>query len=271
MEGKLINYFLLSKGSLSSELLSVAISLTQIEKENIKALNINWNDSTSEIRKNIENNIQSAKDNKIIFLTESFGDTSTNYIIPYIEKGKIDVVTGTNLEMIITILKEDGKLKFEKILYRIKEKGIKSIKVINNTNEKELKTYTRIILMGIGSLPMKFYETLNISIDEEFSQKPHILTIFPQKEIFEIEDKLKELILPDTKERFLILVDKIFSNNLYFMLKKIVKDTNSTVISGINFPMVTYAVKNIDTMDKNFLEKILTRGKRNIKVISELL
>ena len=267
-----VNFLLITENNIGFEFLSAAKSISKIEEKNVKNLSIDWDKSTTEIREEIEKNIETStlRNKKIIILTESFGDVSCNYTIPYFEKNKIEIITGMNVDMVLKTLNYKKTSGFEDILMELEKSGKKGIKVIN---KKELKFFDYLLIMGIGTLPytLTLSKSLNENLMEKTKENIDILNYYTGEEIFEIEEKLMNKIKNLSEKNILILLDCIFSKNFLELLSKISNLHNITIISGVNFPMINFAIRNFDIKKENFLEEILEIGDRNIKIISQLL
>lgn len=172
--------------------------------------------------------------------------------------------------MVLKTLNYKKTSGFEDILMELEKSGKKGIKVIN---KKELKFFDYLLIMGIGTLPytLTLSKSLNENLMEKTKENIDILNYYTGEEIFEIEEKLMNKIKNLSEKNILILLDCIFSKNFLELLSKISNLHNITIISGVNFPMINFAIRNFDIKKENFLEEILEIGDRNIKIISQLL
>ena len=67
----------------------------------------------------------------VLILTDLLGGTPTNICIPYIEKGKVELITGVNLPMVISsITNLEGKTLSE-LSESVRNSGKESICIIN--------------------------------------------------------------------------------------------------------------------------------------------
>ncbi|MEW5806260.1 MAG: PTS sugar transporter subunit IIA [Acidobacteriota bacterium] len=100
------------------------------EAAQLHAVSIDWNDDVEKARKLIQEGIKKVDNGEgVLILTDMFGGTPTNISLTFLEKGRVEIVTGVNLPMLIkyTTLKDLGNL--EDLASRLKEQGMKSIHV----------------------------------------------------------------------------------------------------------------------------------------------
>jgi PTS system mannose-specific IIA component len=68
----------------------------------MKGLSIGWDDPVEVARKAIEDSLQDVDDGDgVLILTDMFGGTPTNLSLAFLEKGRVEIVTGVNLPMLI--------------------------------------------------------------------------------------------------------------------------------------------------------------------------
>ena len=71
---------------------------------------IDWHEHVETSRKNIGDRIEQMGDaDGLLLLTDIWGGTSTNIALDYREPGKVEVVTGVNLPMVVTAQRLPGK------------------------------------------------------------------------------------------------------------------------------------------------------------------
>ena len=69
---------------------------------NLEAVSIDWNDVVDEATRRIEEARERVDDGKgVLLLTDMFGGTPTNLALSMLEPGKLEIVTGVNLPMLI--------------------------------------------------------------------------------------------------------------------------------------------------------------------------
>ncbi len=265
---KEIKIFLITKNNIGFEYLSAAKSVTKKISKEVNALSIDWNKATSEIREEMEKNVV-VSGQKSVILTESFGDTATNFTIPYLKKDVVEIITGINLDMVVRALNfksEDDNLR--NFLNELDKIGKSAIKVLNH---RKLTKFDNLLIMGLGRLPYEIYRSFNNNFLKEPKSFVKILSYYTGEEVFEIEEKLRLNIDNFSQKNTLILIDSFYSEELLELLKNISSSSNVAIISGVNFPMLSEAILNLENEKENLIEKIMETGKRNIKIISQLL
>lgn len=68
-----------------------------------------------------------APEDKVVILTDLFGGTPSNLSIPYVQKDKIEVITGVNLAILMQLLNQSAQSTFEELCHNAKNAGLKSI------------------------------------------------------------------------------------------------------------------------------------------------
>ena len=129
MTGALI----VTHGNLAFELLNAA---RQIEADvaAIEALPLAWSDSVDEAREKIREALaRIGPDRGVIIFTDMFGGTPSNISLSFLEQGRVEIVTGVNLPMIVkfAMMKEDEK-DVVTLAHIISEKGSKAIRVASD-------------------------------------------------------------------------------------------------------------------------------------------
>src|SRR5512136_316192 len=99
----MIGALVVSHGQLAQELLAAAEMIVG-EISHIQAVSIGWHDDVNDARTEIEKRIADVgSGGGVLLLTDMFGGTPSNIAFSFHEPGKVDVVTGANLPMIIKI------------------------------------------------------------------------------------------------------------------------------------------------------------------------
>ena len=99
----MVGALVVSHGHLAQELVAAAEMIVG-EISHIQAVSIGWHDDVNDARKEIEKRIREVEEGAgVLILTDMFGGTPSNISFPFHEPGRIDVVTGVNLPMIIRI------------------------------------------------------------------------------------------------------------------------------------------------------------------------
>jgi PTS system mannose-specific IIA component len=126
----LIGALIVTHGNLAHELLNAA---HQIEADTtaIEAVSLEWNESVDESRRKIgEALARVGAGRDVIIFTDMFGGTPSNISLSFLEKGRVEIVTGVNLPMIVKFasVKQEAK-DVVTLAHLISEKGSKAIRV----------------------------------------------------------------------------------------------------------------------------------------------
>lgn len=110
MIGKLI----LTHGTLARELLSAARTISG-ELPNFDALSLDWSDGFDEARAKVRAAIDRLDQGEgVLVMVDIFGGTPCNVAMTFLEPGKVEILTGVNLPMVVRLTcpgVEDGGLQ----------------------------------------------------------------------------------------------------------------------------------------------------------------
>ena len=123
----MIGALVVSHGHLAQELLAAAEMIVG-EISHIQAVSIGWHDDVNDARSEIERRIADADAGSgVLILTDMFGGTPSNIAFSFHDPGKVDVVTGANLPMIIKIASQKEGETLETLARIVCEQGRSSI------------------------------------------------------------------------------------------------------------------------------------------------
>ena len=123
----MIAALVVSHGHLARELVSAAEMIVG-EVSYIQAVSIGWHDDVNDARKEIEKRIAEVDQGSgVLILTDMFGGTPSNIAFSFHESGKVDVVTGVNLPMIIKIASQKEGDTVEALSKAVRDQGQLSI------------------------------------------------------------------------------------------------------------------------------------------------
>ena len=128
----MIGALIVTHGQLANELLSAAQRIeTNIGV--IEAVPLEWTDSVDEAREKIRIALERVGTDSVIIFTDMFGGTPSNISLSFLEKDRIEIITGVNLPMIVKFatLQQDGH-DLTALAHTISERGSKSIRVASD-------------------------------------------------------------------------------------------------------------------------------------------
>jgi PTS system mannose-specific IIA component len=136
-----IGALIVTHGKLAYELLNAA---QRIESEVgvIEAVPLEWTDTVDEAREKIRQALDRiGTDNGVIIFTDMFGGTPSNISLSFLEKGRVEIVTGVNLPMIVKFatMQHDAQ-DVASLAHVISDKGSKAIRVASDLLSAEPRT-----------------------------------------------------------------------------------------------------------------------------------
>jgi PTS system mannose-specific IIA component len=129
----LIGALIVTHGNLAYELLNAARQI-EADVSSIEAVPLEWSDTVDEAREKIAAGLERlGRDRGVIIFTDMFGGTPSNISLSFLEKGRVEIVTGVNLPMIVKFasVKEDA-MDVASLAHVISEKGSKAIRVASD-------------------------------------------------------------------------------------------------------------------------------------------
>lgn len=123
----MIGALVVTHGHLGQELVAAAEMIVG-EISHIRAISIGWHDDVNEAQKDIEKRISEVDSGKgVLILTDMFGGTPSNIAFSLHDPGKIDIVTGVNLPMIIKIVSQKESDTLDSLARIVRDQGRASI------------------------------------------------------------------------------------------------------------------------------------------------
>ncbi len=124
----MIGVVVAAHGNLAQELVQTTNFIVG-PQENLIALSIDPSKSVEEMKNEVKRAIREVDSGDgILILTDMFGGTPANMTLSFLEEGRIEVITGANLPMLIRLSQcRDGSLDLYKTAASIVEYARKSI------------------------------------------------------------------------------------------------------------------------------------------------
>ena len=129
----MIGALIVTHGNLAHELLNAARQI-EADVHGIEAVPLEWSDTVDEAREKIAAALaRVGHDRAVIIFTDMFGGTPSNISLSFLEVGRIEIVTGVNLPMIVKFatVKQEAK-DVSTLAHVISEKGSKAIRVASD-------------------------------------------------------------------------------------------------------------------------------------------
>src|SRR5215813_15258369 len=123
----MIGGLIVTHGRLAIELLNAAEMIVG-EIHHIAAVSLGWHDDVGTATSMIEKTLERVKNpDGVLILTDMFGGTPTNIASTFLDEGKVEIVTGVNLPMLIKFVQlEDGQ-NLASVARNLREAGQSSI------------------------------------------------------------------------------------------------------------------------------------------------
>jgi PTS system mannose-specific IIA component len=99
----MIGVVVVTHGQLATELLNAAETIVG-DLPRFAAVSIGWHEDTEDARGEIEQAITRVEQGAgVLILTDMFGGTASNLAMSFLSPGKVEVITGVNLPMLIKL------------------------------------------------------------------------------------------------------------------------------------------------------------------------
>ncbi len=136
----MIGALIVTHGKLAHELLAAAQKI-EANVGVIEAVPLEWTDTVDEAREKIRLALDRiGTDNGVIIFTDMFGGTPSNISLSFLEKDRVEIVTGVNLPMIVKFATMQQEAKdVTTLAHIISEKGSKAIRVASDLLSAERK------------------------------------------------------------------------------------------------------------------------------------
>mgnify|MGYP001076596809 CR=1 FL=1 len=127
----MIPVLVLTHGRLAEELLEAGRSIDSKLLEHSSALALPWEIDSDEASRQLKQRLKELDQGAgVLILTDMFGGTATNLALPFLDPGKVEVVTGANLPMLVKLGSlRDVELPLHELALRLTAAGQKSIRV----------------------------------------------------------------------------------------------------------------------------------------------
>ncbi len=123
----MVGGIIVTHGRLAIELVTAAEMIVG-EIKHIIAVSIGWNDELEQGLKEIEQAIKKVNQGDgVLILTDMFGGTPTNVAMTFSHPGKVEIITGVNLPMIIKLASQQKGENLSVLAGKVREQGQKNI------------------------------------------------------------------------------------------------------------------------------------------------
>lgn len=130
----MIGALIVTHGKLAYELLNAAQQI-EADVSGIEAVPLEWSDTVDDAREKIREALEriGTRERGVIIFTDMFGGTPSNISLSFLETGRVEIVTGVNLPMIVkfAMVKQEAT-DLATLAHVISEKGSKAIRVASD-------------------------------------------------------------------------------------------------------------------------------------------
>jgi len=129
----MIGILLVTHGRLAEELRAAALTI-QPDISGIVAVALEWRETGEDARERIREGLaQADRGEGVVILTDMFGGTPTNLTLSFLERDRVEIVTGVNLPMVVkcATLQKSGRSVSE-MAHLARDRGQRSIYVASD-------------------------------------------------------------------------------------------------------------------------------------------
>jgi PTS system mannose-specific IIA component len=114
--------------NLASTLIETLEFIMGKEQDNLLPISIDIKEDPDNLRKKIKQGISKVmKDNGVLIFTDMFGGTPSNLAYSFLEEGKVEVISGVNLPLLLKAVTARKKMDMETLTTSLVEHGKRSI------------------------------------------------------------------------------------------------------------------------------------------------
>lgn len=124
----MIGILIVTHCELGSALIDAAQFIVGARPEDTESVSIDLKESAEKLRKKILDGVKKVDRNQgVLILTDMFGGTPSNLSYTFLEEGRIEVVSGVNLPMLVKALNIRAKQELGQLAATVETFGKKSI------------------------------------------------------------------------------------------------------------------------------------------------
>jgi mannose PTS system EIIA component len=127
-----IGVVVVTHGQLATELVNAAETIVG-DLPRFAAVSIGWHEDTQDARDEIAEAVARVQqDQGVLILTDMFGGTPSNLAMTFLEQGKVEVITGVNLPMLIKLASATEPVDLQQVARDMREHGRNAIWVASD-------------------------------------------------------------------------------------------------------------------------------------------
>ncbi|MDO9528456.1 MAG: PTS fructose transporter subunit IIA [Syntrophales bacterium] len=133
----MVGVLIITHGNLGYELIQSA-ELIKGRMDGVLAISVDPTKGVEELKKEISSSIKKVNKGKgVLILTDLFGGTPSNLSLSFLKEGKLEVISGVNLPMLLKLpdIREKDLADFA---YSVKDYGMKNISLASEILNKKI-------------------------------------------------------------------------------------------------------------------------------------
>jgi mannose PTS system EIIA component len=124
----MIGIVIVTHGNLGDALIETSEFITGSKAEAVRAVSIDLKIDAEILRKKISDGIKSVNNNRgVIIMTDMFGGTPSNLSYSFLDEGRVEVLSGVNLPILVKALNSREKMNLEEMAASLEAYGKRSI------------------------------------------------------------------------------------------------------------------------------------------------
>jgi mannose PTS system EIIA component len=140
MSKKMVGVVVVTHCHLAEELISAAQLVVGEDLKKFRAVSIDPKEGSDEIRGKIVAAIRKAEEGQgVLILTDMYGGTPSNISLSFLERNRIEVITGVNLPMLLKLATYQNDLDLESLAVFITDYGQRNINLASEVLKKRVE------------------------------------------------------------------------------------------------------------------------------------
>ena len=124
----MIGILVVTHSNLGDALIEAAEFVIGDRPESVESISINLGENAEKLRGKIEIGIKKVEKSKgVLILTDMFGGTPSNLSYSFLEEGRVEVISGVNLPILIKAVTNRNDMELSKLAVSLEAFGKKSI------------------------------------------------------------------------------------------------------------------------------------------------
>ena len=124
----MIGIVIVTHSHLGDALIDAAEFIIGTRPDNMVSVSINLNENVDKLREKIAKGIKKVDQKKgVLILTDMFGGTPSNLSYSFLEEGRVEVISGVNLPILVKALNTQEKMELGELAISLEAFGKKSI------------------------------------------------------------------------------------------------------------------------------------------------